>query len=105
MAESAIIIYFSISFVPFIIRIEVLKRVPVCKDFFIISIKRQEGMGGIPPPSAWCVMCITPLLMELWATLFTGCGKATFAFPCAVNNVVHSGMGSYAHFHDAFYGF
>ena len=38
-------------------------------------------MGGIPPPSALCVMCITPLLMELWATLFAGCGKAAFAFP------------------------
>ena len=48
------------------------------------------------------VMCITPCLMELWATLFAGCGKAAFAFPHAVNGVVHSGMGSYAHFHDAF---
>ena len=54
-------------------------------------------MGGIPPPSALCVMCITPRLMELWATLFAGCGKAAFAFPYAVNSVVHSGMGSYAH--------
>ena len=27
-------------------------------------------MSGIPPPSALCVMCITPRLMELWATLF-----------------------------------
>ena len=59
-------------------------------------------MGGIPPQSALCVMCITPRLMELWATLFAGCGKAAFAFPYAVNGVVHSGMGSYAHFHDAF---
>lgn len=40
--------------------------------------------------------------MELWATLFAGCGKAAIAFPYAVNGVVHSGMGSYAHFHDAF---
>ena len=40
--------------------------------------------------------------MELWATLFAGCGKAALAFPYAVNGVVHSGMGSYAHFHDAF---
>lgn len=47
-------------------------------------------------------MCITPCLMELWATLFAGCGKAALAFPYAVNGVVHSGMGSYAHFHDAF---
>ena len=39
--------------------------------------------------------------MELWATLFAGCGKAALAFPYAVNGVVHSGMGSYAHFHDA----
>ena len=40
--------------------------------------------------------------MELWATLFAGCGKAALAFPYAVNGVVHSGIGSYAHFHDAF---
>ena len=59
-------------------------------------------MSGIPPPSALWAMCITPRLMELWATLFAGCGKAAFAFPYAVNGVVHSGMGSYAHFHDAF---
>ena len=59
-------------------------------------------MGGIPPPSALWAMCITSRLMELWATLFAGCGKAAFAFPYAVNGVVHSGMGSYAHFHDAF---
>ena len=62
-------------------------------------------MGGIPPQSALCVMCITPSLMELWATLFAGCGKAAFAFPYAVNGVVHSGMGSYAHFHDASFAF
>ena len=62
-------------------------------------------MGGIPPQSALCVMCITPLLMELWATLFAGCGKLPFAFPYAVNGVVHSGMGSYAHFHDASFAF
>ena len=43
--------------------------------------------------------------MELWATLFAGCGKAALAFPYAVNGVVHSGMGSYAHFHDAFFVF
>ena len=59
-------------------------------------------MCGIPPPSALWAVCITPRLMELWATLFAGCGKAAFAFPYAVNGVVHSGMGSYAHFHDAF---
>ena len=41
--------------------------------------------------------------MELWATLFAGCGKAALAFPCPVNGVVHDGMGSYAHFHDAFF--
>ena len=40
--------------------------------------------------------------MELWATLFAECGKAALAFPYSVNGVVHSGMGSYAHFHDAF---
>ena len=50
-------------------------------------------------------MCITSRLMELWATLFAGCGKAAFAFPYAVNGVVHSGMGSYAHFHDAIFCF
>ena len=27
-----------------------------------------------------CVMCITPRFMELWATLFAGCGKAAFCF-------------------------
>ena len=58
-------------------------------------------MGGIPPQSALWAVCITPRLMELWATLFAGCGKAAFAFPYAVNGVVHSGMGSYAHFHNA----
>ena len=58
-------------------------------------------MGGIPPPPALWAVCITLCLMELWATLFAGCGKAAFAFPYAVNGVVHSGMGSYAHFHDA----
>lgn len=26
------------------------------------------------------VMCITPYLMELWATLFAGCGKAALCF-------------------------
>ncbi len=57
---------------------------------------------GIPQSSALCVMCITSRLMELWATLFAGCGKAVLAFPYAVNGVVHSGMRSYAHFHDAF---
>lgn len=62
----------------------------------------KEGGERISPQSALWAMCITQYLMELWATLFTGCGKATFAFPCAVNGVVHSGMGSYAHFHDAF---
>jgi len=41
--------------------------------------------------------------MELWETLFAGCGKAAFAFPQAVNGVFHSSMNaaSYAHFHDA----
>ena len=62
-------------------------------------------MGGIPPPSALWAVCITPRLMELWATLFAGCGKAAFAFPYAVNSVVHSGMGSYDTVHDAFFAF
>ncbi len=39
--------------------------------------------------------------MELWETLFAGCGKAAFAFPQAVNGVFHSFIASYAHFHDA----
>jgi hypothetical protein len=39
--------------------------------------------------------------MELWETLFAGCGKAVFAFPQAVNGVFHSSIASYAHFHDA----
>ena len=38
--------------------------------------------------------------MELWETLFAGCGKAAFAFPQAVNGVSHSFIASYAHFHD-----
>ena len=58
-------------------------------------------MGGIPPQLALWAMCITPRLMELWATLFAGCGKAAFAFPQAVNGVFHSSIASYAHFHDA----
>lgn len=48
-------------------------------------------------------MCITVQFMELWATLFAGCGKGVFYFPYPVNDVVHSGMVSYAHFHDALY--
>ncbi len=28
-------------------------------------------------------------------------GKLHFAFPCAVNRVIHDGIASYAHFHDA----
>ncbi len=47
-------------------------------------------------------MCVISHLMELWATLFAGCEKADFAFSCAVNSVVHGGMGSYAYFHNAF---
>ena len=62
----------------------------------------MQKKGRIPQSSALGVMCITPCLMELWATLFAGCGKAALAFPYAVNGVVHSGMGCYAHFHDAF---
>ena len=62
-------------------------------------------MGGIPPPPALWAVCITPRLMELWATLFAGCGKAAFAFPYAVNSVVHSGMGSYAHCPRCFFCF
>jgi len=41
------------------------------------------------------------VFMELWETLFAGCGKAVFAFPQAVNGVFHSSIASYAHFHDA----
>ena len=37
-------------------------------------------MGGIPPQLALWAMCITPRLMELWATLFAGCGKAALCF-------------------------
>ena len=47
---------------------------------FLVFITREEGMGEIPPQSALCVMCITPRLMELWATLFAGCGKAALCF-------------------------
>ena len=72
-----------------------------CLQGFFRGFYKKIGMGGIPPPSALWAMCITSRLMELWATLFAGCGKAAFAFPYAVNSVVHSGMGSYAHFHDA----
>ena len=50
-------------------------------------------------------MCITGQVMELWETLFAGCGKAVFAFPCAVNSVFHGEMGSYAYFHDASFKF
>lgn len=38
--------------------------------------------------------------MKLWETLFAGCGKAAVTFPCPVNGVFHSEIGSYAHFHD-----
>ena len=47
-------------------------------------------------------MCITGCLMELWAILFAGCGKAALAFPHPANSIVHSGIASYAHFHDVF---
>lgn len=43
--------------------------------------------------------------MELWATLFARCGKDVSHFPHLVNSVVHDGMDSYAHFHDALYLF
>ena len=46
-------------------------------------------------------MCITGHLMELWETLFAGCGKVLFTFPWAVNGVFHGGMAGYAHFHCA----
>ena len=46
-------------------------------------------------------MCITVRFMELWATLFARCVKGVFPFPHLVNGVVHDGMVSYAHFHDA----
>jgi len=39
--------------------------------------------------------------MELWETLFAGCGKVLFTFPRAVNGVFHGGMAGYAHFHCA----
>ena len=48
-------------------------------------------------------MCITVRFMELWATLFARCGKGVFSFPYLVNGVVHNGMVSYVHFHDALY--
>lgn len=53
--------------------------------------------------SALWVMCITPRLMELWATLFTGCGKAVLAFPHPVNGVVHSGNGELCTFPRCFF--
>ena len=53
---------------------------PCLQEIFTNHIKRQEGKGGIQQASALCVMCITPLLMELWATLFAGCGKAAVCF-------------------------
>ena len=62
-------------------------------------------MGGILPPSALWAVCITPRLMELWATLFAAYGKAAFAFPYAANSVAHSGMGSYAHCPRCFFAF
>ena len=74
------------------------------QEYFSDYIKKKEGKSGIQQASALCVMCITPRLMELWATLFAGCGKAALAFPYPVNGVVHDGMGSYAHFHGAFLG-
>lgn len=40
-------------------------------------------------------MCVTVRFMELWATLFAGCGKGVFSFPRLVNGVVHGGMVSY----------
>lgn len=48
-------------------------------------------------------MCITGHLMELWETLFAGCGKVLFTFPWAVNGVFHGGMAGYAHFHCAIF--
>ena len=48
-------------------------------------------------------MCITGHLMELWETLFAGCGKVLFTFPRAVNGVFHGGMAGYAHFHCAIF--
>ena len=61
----------------------------------------EEGQRGIPQQSALWAICVTSHFMELWATLFAGCGKAAFTFPYAVNSAVHGGMGSYAQVHNA----
>ena len=73
-----------------------------CKQIRLLSIFEKKVWEWISPLLALCVMCVTSRLMELWAAPFAGCGKAALAFSYAVNGVVHSGMGSYAHFHDVF---
>ncbi len=46
-------------------------------------------------------MCITGCFMERWEISFAVHGKVVFTFPCTVNGISHSGIASYAHFHDA----
>jgi len=46
------------------------------------------------------------LFMELWVTFcLQDVGKLYFAFPYAVNRVIHDSIACYAHFHDAREGF
>ena len=49
-------------------------------------------MNGAAVEAGIVEMCITGRIMELWETLFAGCGKA-LSFPCPVNGVFHRWNG------------
>ncbi len=44
---------------------------------------------------------VNAVMRDMMSVILEDVLSEAFAFPYAVNGVVHSGMGSYAHFHDA----
>ncbi len=61
----------------------------------------QAGGGGFVGAAGIVGMYITGCFMERWEIPFAVHGKVVFTFPCTVNGISHSGIASYAHFHDA----
>ena len=45
---------------------------------------------------------VNAVMRDMMSVILEDVLSEAFAFPYAVNGVVHSGMGSYAHFHGAF---
>ena len=48
---------------------------------------------------------VNAVMRDMMSVILEDVLSEAFAFPYAVNGVVHSGMGSYAHFHDASFAF